>query len=89
MDPNAIVVTGVIALSVVVFIFYTSSGKRYPLINGKELFEFGLAPAKKRFLHHARSLIVQGLQKVRFEMCTRLLHTLTVMFSLSSRPFLT
>ncbi|KAI9043900.1 cytochrome P450 [Aspergillus affinis] len=61
MDP--IVVTGVIALSVVAFIIYTSSGKRFPLINSKERFEIGIAPAKKRFFHHARSLIVQGLQK--------------------------
>nr|AWM98774.1 steroid 11-alpha-hydroxylase [Aspergillus ochraceus] len=60
-DP--IVVTGVLAFTVLAFLFYLSSSQNLLLVNGKEGFEIGLAPAKKRHLYNARSLIAQGLKK--------------------------
>ena len=63
-SSDTIVVTGVLAFTVLAFLFYVSSSQSLLLVNGKEGFEIGLAPAKKRYLYNARSLIAQGLKKV-------------------------
>lgn len=61
-DPT--VVTGVLVLTVLAFLFYTNVGQNLPLVNAKEPFEFRLTPAKKRYVADAKSLIARGLQKV-------------------------